>query len=118
MNQALLSGIASKAYDKLLKATESKQPIAVTGLPDTMAAYIASKLCADTGKKVLLISGNDLKAAHDAEDGQQLLETGVACLPGGEIDLNAPARRATKAHGGGWSAGKGAEGDSRCFLYK
>ena len=60
MNQALLSGIASKAYDKLLKATESKQPIAVTGLPDTMAAYIASKLCADTGKKVLLISGNDL----------------------------------------------------------
>lgn len=73
MNQALLSGIASKAYDKLLKATESKQPIAVTGLPDTMAAYIASKLCADTGKKVLLISGNDLKAAHDAEDGQQLL---------------------------------------------
>lgn len=42
MNQALLSGIASKAYDKLLKATESKQPIAVTGLPDTMAAYIAS----------------------------------------------------------------------------
>ena len=77
MNQALLSGIASKAYDKLLKATESKQPIAVTGLPDTMAAYIASKLCADTGKKVLLISGNDLKAAHDAEDGQQLLESGV-----------------------------------------
>lgn len=51
MNQALLSGIASKAYDKLLKAAESKQPIAVTGLPDTMAAYIASKLCADTGKK-------------------------------------------------------------------
>ena len=33
MNQALLSGIASKAYDKLLKAAESKQPIAVTGLP-------------------------------------------------------------------------------------
>ena len=87
MNQALLSGIASKAYDKLLKATESKQPIAVTGLPDTMAAYIASKLCADTGKKVLLISGNALKAAHDDEDGQQLLDTGVACLPGGEIAL-------------------------------
>ena len=81
MNQALLSGIASKAYDKLLRAAESKQPIAVTGLPDTMAAYIASKLCADTGKKVLLISGNDLKAAHDAEDGQQLLETGglISC---------------------------------------
>ena len=60
MNQALLSGIASKAYDKLLKATESKQPIAVTGLPDTMAAYIASKLCADTGKKVLLVEDNEL----------------------------------------------------------
>ena len=98
MNQALLSGIASKAYDKLLKATESKQPIAVTGLPDTMAAYIASKLCADTGKKVLLISGNDLKAAHDAEDGQQLLESGVACLPGGEIDLT---------RGAGWKRWQG-----------
>lgn len=98
MNQALLSGIASKAYDKLLKATESKQPIAVTGLPDTMAAYIASKLCADTGKKVLLISGNDLKAAHDAEDGQQLLESGVACLPGGEIDLT----RGASSHESAW----------------
>ena len=98
MNQALLSGIASKAYDKLLRAAESKQPIAVTGLPDTMAAYIASKLCADTGKKVLLISGNDLKAAHDAEDGQQLLETGVACLPGGEIDLT----RGASSHESAW----------------
>ena len=108
MNQALLSGIASKAYDKLLKATESKQPIAVTGLPDTMAAYIASKLCADTGKKVLLISGNDLKAAHDAEDGQQLLESGVACLPGGEIDLTRGASSLKVTLGP--KAGKGAGG--------
>lgn len=43
MNQALLSGIASKAYDKLLKAAESKQPIAVTGLPDTMAGVYRVK---------------------------------------------------------------------------
>lgn len=82
MNQALLSGIASKAYDKLLKAAESKQPIAVTGLPDTMAAYIASKLCADTGKKVLLISGNDLKAAHDAEDGPAAAGNGCGVSAG------------------------------------
>ena len=84
MNQALLSGIASKAYDKLLKATESKQPIAVTGLPDTMAAYIASKLCADTGRKVLLISGNDLKAAHDAEDGHDDAHVVVLRQPSGD----------------------------------
>ena len=113
MNQALLSGIASKAYDKLLKAAESKQPIAVTGLPDTMAAYIASKLCADTGKKVLLISGNDLKAAHDAEDGQQLLESGVACLPGGEIDLT----RGASSHESAWrrleALARAQEGDIR-----
>ena len=113
MNQALLSGIASKAYDKLLKATESKQPIAVTGLPDTMAAYIAAKLCADTGRKVLLISGNDLKAAHDAEDGQQLLETGVACLPGGEIDLT----RGASSHESAWrrleALARAQEGDIR-----
>ena len=113
MNQALLSGFASKAYDKLLKAAESKQPIAVTGLPDTMAAYIASKLCADTGKKVLLISGNDLKAAHDAEDGQQLLETGVACLPGGEIDLT----RGASSHESAWrrleALARAQEGDIR-----
>ena len=44
MNQALLSGIASKAYDKLLRAAESNQPIDETGLPDKMAAYIASTL--------------------------------------------------------------------------
>jgi hypothetical protein len=117
MNQALLSGIASKAYDKLLKAAESKQPIAVTGLPDTMAAYIASKLCADTGKKVLLISGNDLKAAHDAEDGQQLLETGVACLPGGEIDLTRRVEPRKRMAAAG-SAGKGAGGGYPPALYE
>ena len=94
MNQALLSGIASKAYDKLLKAAESKQPIAVTGLPDTMAAYIASKLCADTGRKVLLISGN-------------------ACLPGGEIDLT----RGASSHESAWrrleALARAQEGDIR-----
>lgn len=78
-----------------------------------MAAYIASKLCADTGKKVLLISGNDLKAAHDAEDGQQLLETGVACLPGGEIDLT----RGASSHESAWrrleALARAQEGDIR-----
>jgi len=116
MNQALLSGIASKAYDKLLKAAESKQPIAVTGLPDTMAAYIASKLCADTGKKVLLISGNDLKAVHDAETASSCWKRVWRVCRAAKLTLRA-ARRATKAHGGGWKRWQGRRrGISACSV--
>lgn len=98
MNQALLSISSTPSYEKLRNAALSGQPIAVTGLPDCMASYLSAKLCADTGKRILLLSGNDLKAAHDAEDCQQLLTEGVVCLPGGEIDLT----RGASSHESAW----------------
>lgn len=98
MNQALLSAVRSEAYDKLLKAVTNRTSIAVTGLPESMASFLSAKLCAETGKKVLLLSANDLKASHDADDAQQLLEGGVACLPGGEIDLT----RGASSHESAW----------------
>ena len=52
----------------------------------TTAINLAASL-ALLGKRVLLLSANDLKATHDADDGQQLLGSQCACLPGGEIDL-------------------------------
>jgi len=97
MKQALFP-LSSPAWQRLVSAASEKKTIALTGLPESMAAYVASKLADETGKRVLLLSGNDLKATHDADDGQQLLGSRCACLPGGEIDLT----RGTSSHESAW----------------
>ena len=98
MNHSLLTHAASPALDKLLTYVKEKKTAALTGLPDSMTAFIAAKIAAETGKRVLMISGNDLKATHDAEDAQQLLGTQAVCLPGGEIDLT----RGASSHESAW----------------
>ena len=89
---------STPAWERLTAAASEQQTIALTGLPETMAAFVAAKLADETGKRVLLLSGNDLKATHDADDGQQLLGTRCACLPGGEIDLT----RGASSHESAW----------------
>lgn len=98
MEHILLGGVTSPALEKLMRLVSARRSAALTGLPESMSAYMAAKLASETGKKVLLITGSDLKAAHDAEDGTQLLGTGVACLPGGEIDLT----RGASSHESAW----------------
>ena len=98
MNSALLGGATSAPMQKLLGYIEKKDIVALTGLPDSMAAFVASLIAQRTGQRVLLLSGNDLKAAHDAEDAQQLLGTQAACLPGGELDLT----RGASSHESAW----------------
>ncbi|MBQ3156788.1 MAG: transcription-repair coupling factor [Clostridia bacterium] len=97
MKQALFPP-ASPAWQRLTAAASEQKTIALTGLPDSMAAFVAAKLADETGRRVLLLSGNDLKATHDADDGQQLLGTKCACLPGGEIDLT----RGASSHESAW----------------
>ena len=89
---------STPAWKRLTAAVGEQKTIALTGLPETMAAFVAAKLADETGKRVLLLSGNDLKATHDADDGQQLLGTRCACLPGGEIDLT----RGASSHESAW----------------
>ena len=89
---------STPAWKRLTAAAGEQKTIALTGLPETMAAFVAAKLADETGKRVLLLSGNDLKATHDADDGQQLLGTRCACLPGGEIDLT----RGASSHESAW----------------
>ena len=97
MNQALFTP-TSPAWKRLAAAAGESKTIALTGIPETMAAFAASKLAEETGKRVLLLSANDLRATHDADDGQQLLGTRCACLPGGEIDLT----RGASSHESAW----------------
>ncbi len=97
MKQALFSPI-SPAWQRFSAASSEPKTIALTGLPDTMSAFVAAKLADETGKRVLLLSANDLKASHDADDGQQLLGNRCACLPGGEIDLT----RGASSHESAW----------------
>ena len=73
MNQALLGGASSAALKTLLQNLQEGKATAVTGLSEGQASFVASKLVCDTGKRVLLLHANDLKAAHAAEDAQQLL---------------------------------------------
>ncbi|MBE5810745.1 MAG: transcription-repair coupling factor [Clostridiales bacterium] len=89
---------ASPAWTRLAASAGEAKTLALTGLPETMAAFVAAKLAEETGKRVLLLSGNDLRATHDADDGQQLLGTRCACLPGGEIDLT----RGASSHESAW----------------
>ncbi len=98
MKQAILSAKGTPNYERLLAHIRQQQTVALTGVPDSMAAFIAAKIALDTGKRVLLLSSNDLKATHDADDGQQLLGTQAACLPGGEIDLT----RGASSHESAW----------------
>ncbi len=98
MNQALLGGATSPEWEKFVSAIRNRQTFALAGVPESMASFVASKLAAETGLRVLLVSGNDLKANHDADDGQQLLGGACACLPGGEIDLT----RGASSHESAW----------------
>ncbi len=98
MSQALLGGATSASLKQLLDHLHSSTPTAVTGLPEGQAAFVASKLAADTGKRVLLVTANDLKASRAADDAQQLLGAQAACLPGGEIDLT----RGASSHESAW----------------
>ena len=98
MKQALFSSIRPAALEKLLGAINRRDPVALSGLPESMAAFVAAKLAETTGKRVLLLSANDLRATHDADDGQQLLGTRAAFLPGGEIDLT----RGASSHESAW----------------
>lgn len=99
MNQALLGAAQAASLARLKKAVDGHHTIALTGLPDGQAAFIASKLAADFGLRVLIVSANDLKAIHMADDAQQLLESGAACLPGGELDLT----RGASSHESAWN---------------
>ena len=98
MNQALLGGASSAALKTLLQNLQEGKATAVTGLSEGQASFVASKLVCDTGKRVLLLHANDLKAAHAAEDAQQLLGSQAACLPGGELDLT----RGASSHESAW----------------
>ena len=71
MKQALFGAIRSKELDRLMTHVSKAEPVAMTGLPESMAAFMAVKLAEDTGKRVLLLSSNDLRATHDADDGQK-----------------------------------------------
>ena len=65
------------------------QTAALTGVNATMAAVLACR-AAQAGKKILLVTENDLKASRAADDARQL-SGNAAFLPGGEIDLTRAA---------------------------
>ena len=84
----MLESLRIPGEEELLSAKPG-QTVALTGVNGTMAAVLACR-AAGTGRRVLLVAENDLKASRAADDARQLAGT-AAFLPGGEIDLTRAA---------------------------
>jgi len=98
MNHSLLQSVHSPALDRMAEAAAKGQTVAVCGLQEAQAAFVASQLAENTGLRVMLVTANDLRAVHASDDCAQLLGSGAACLPGGEIDLT----RGTSSQESSW----------------
>lgn len=98
MIQALLVKEQTEQIRKLFENMEGRIPTAVTGMTELQGVILAAKAAERTGKRVLLIEANDLKAGKAAEDAQQILGQRAAYLPGGEIDLT----RGASSHESAW----------------
>ena len=98
MNQALFSAVKTPTLQKLFDNIAQGRSTAVTGVTESMAAFVAAKFTSETGKRALVIAANDLKATRLADDAQQLLPDQSAFLPGGEIDLT----RGASSHESAW----------------
>ncbi len=98
MNQALLKAAEAQSLQQLTEAICQGHTVALTGLHDTQAAFVACRLASDMKKRVLLVSANDIKAVHAADDAMQLLGEGAYCMPGGELDFT----RGASSHESSW----------------
>ncbi len=86
MPHPLLRAVRTDITDRLKEAASGGTTVALTGLNETLAVLLAAGLAED-GRRVLLVTANDLRAAHSGDDAQQILGAAAASLSGGEIDL-------------------------------
>ena len=98
MNQSFLSSITPPTLQRLLDALNECTTAAVTSVTEAQGAFLAAQIASKTGKRVLFVLPNDLKAIRAADDAQQLLGTQAACLPAGELSLT----RGASSHESAW----------------
>ena len=65
MNQSLLTHAASPALDKLLTYVKEKKTAALTGLPDSMTAFVAAKIAAEAGIDMVIMNGRNPELLYD-----------------------------------------------------
>ena len=97
MKQALLSALNNQAMETLKRCAEQGETVALTGLAEGQAAFVASKMAAE-GLSVLLVSANELRANAAAGDAAQLLGGLAAAMPAGQVDLT----RGASSHESAW----------------
>ena len=100
MNLPLLQAFSPPSFDQLEKALQDKHTIALTGLPDGQAAFVASCLAERTHKRILLVQTNDLKAGKAADDLQQLVSVRSAWPA--ERSTSPAASPVRRPNGAGW----------------
>ena len=83
----LLDAARSPSIEQLMAQVAEGKTVALTGLADSQAAFVASQLAQDQGLRVLLVTPNDIRATRAADDAAQLLTSGTAALTGGDLDL-------------------------------
>ena len=97
MKQALLSALNNQAMETLKRCAEQGETVALTGLAEGQAAFVASKMAAE-GLSVLLVRANELRANAAAGDAAQLLGGLAAAMPAGQVDLT----RGASSHESAW----------------
>ncbi len=83
----LLDAADTASIRQLMAEISEGHTVALTGLADSQAAFVASRLAQDMGLRVLMVTPNDIRAIRAADDAAQLLSSGTAALTGGEMDL-------------------------------
>lgn len=83
----LLKSFHSPAWDNALARMNQGDSIALSGVPEGLALFLAASLTGIGGKRVLLILPSDLRAGKKGEDARTLLEDRGICLRGSELTL-------------------------------
>ena len=89
MSGTILDMLRLPGMDEIRKA-KAGDVIALSGVSGALTAAAAC-MAAAGGRRVMLVTDNDLKAGRAAEDIRQMRPEGCAYLPGGEIDLTRAA---------------------------
>ena len=90
MDRLITEVTRNNDIEQLIRTLQKGHTAAVAGLTESMTSILACRAL-EAGRRVLVISANDLKAVRMADDIRQIAPESIACLPGGEIDLTRAA---------------------------
>ncbi len=87
MQSNILGALNAPSLTRLLDHMQSGRSCAVRGIPEAQSGLFAALIAQRTGKQVLILQSNDLKAGRTYDDLLQIFGSQVHVLPSAEMDL-------------------------------